>query len=220
MKIIAHRGLHNNVVCENTFVSIKRAFNNKNFVGVELDVRMTKDKHIVVIHDSTINRTSDSTGLVKNMTLSELKKINFGSKNYYQTIPTLDGILNLINTNKIFLIELKDKDSIFISQFIKIIERHKDKNIYVMSFNENAIDEIDFKYKGIIKFKLLSNSIIGKYKFFTLYYKFININTIKLLIKRRKKVFIWTINYKNKLISIKKLGKYYNKCYLISDELL
>lgn len=82
MKIIAHRGLYDKIVAENTYLAISRALNNNSLVGVEIDVRLTKDNKIVVIHDKNISRTSNGFGIVENMTLSELQKYNFGSKNF------------------------------------------------------------------------------------------------------------------------------------------
>lgn len=47
--------------------------------GIELDVQLSKDGHVVVIHDLTVNRTSNGNGKVKNLTLKQLKDLDFGS---------------------------------------------------------------------------------------------------------------------------------------------
>ena len=102
--LIAHRG-----VCEkgkeNTKSAIKDALTKEYISGIEIDVRLTKDKKIVLCHDITINRTSNGTGLISKMTLKELKKYNFGTKTKKEKIPTLNEILK-IETNKIILIEI------------------------------------------------------------------------------------------------------------------
>ena len=75
--IIAHRGAMGNAP-ENTAASFKKAIDEK-ADGIELDVHMTKDGHLVVIHDETIDRTSNGKGLVRDMTLEELRKFDYGS---------------------------------------------------------------------------------------------------------------------------------------------
>ena len=86
-KIIAHRGIYNNKIKENTYLAIFNAFNNKYIYGVEFDIRLTKDNKIVIIHDKTINRTSNGIGTVENMTrnLNTFEKINISKplKNGY-----------------------------------------------------------------------------------------------------------------------------------------
>ena len=103
--LIAHRGLVNKINPENTYISILSALNSKKYVGVEFDIRLTKDNKLVLMHDKNIIRTTNGTGTVENMTLKELKKYQM-TKNKTQTIPTLERILS-IKTNKILLIELK-----------------------------------------------------------------------------------------------------------------
>ena len=55
MKYIIHRGITSDNVMENTYESIKRAIRDKESMGVEFDIRLTKDKKIVLSHDSFIN---------------------------------------------------------------------------------------------------------------------------------------------------------------------
>ena len=54
MKVIAHRGITSDNIRENSYLAIKRALKDKNIDGVELDIRMTKDKKIVLNHGSNI----------------------------------------------------------------------------------------------------------------------------------------------------------------------
>ena len=77
MEIFAHRGASGNFP-ENTIAAFKEAARLPVF-GVEFDVHMTADGELVVIHDESIDRTSNGTGYVKDMSLAELKKYDFGS---------------------------------------------------------------------------------------------------------------------------------------------
>ena len=78
-KIWAHRGA-SGYAPENTLEAFKLAINEE-ADGIELDVQLTKDKELVVIHDETIDRTSNGKGYVKDYTLEELKKLNFNYGN-------------------------------------------------------------------------------------------------------------------------------------------
>ena len=74
-KVWAHRGA-SAYAPENTMVSFQKAVEMK-ADGIELDVQMTKDGELVVIHDETIDRTSDGKGWVKDYTLEELRQFNY-----------------------------------------------------------------------------------------------------------------------------------------------
>ncbi|MEM2213625.1 MAG: glycerophosphodiester phosphodiesterase family protein [Candidatus Nezhaarchaeales archaeon] len=100
--VIAHRGA-SAYEPENTLRSIKRALN----LGadmVEIDVRTTKDGHIVVIHDATVDRTTNGRGYVKDMTLEELKKLDAGLG---ERIPTLQEVISLVKGRVGLVIEIK-----------------------------------------------------------------------------------------------------------------
>ncbi|MDU6878507.1 MULTISPECIES: glycerophosphodiester phosphodiesterase [Clostridium] len=96
---------------ENTMSAFKKAI-DMNADGIELDVHLSKDGHIVIIHDEKVDRTINGKGEVKNFTLDELKKLDAGfwfSDEYKgEKIPTLEEVLNLINNTDIYLnIEIK-----------------------------------------------------------------------------------------------------------------
>lgn len=219
-KIIAHRGIYNNKIKENTYLAIFNAFNNKYIYGVEFDIRLTKDNKIVIIHDKTINRTSNGIGIVENMTLKELQKYNFGSKNFYQVVPTLEKILE-INTNKLFLIEIKvsNNSKLFSKILLDILDKYKNKKIYLMSFNKDILNIIRSNNKNLnIGLIYLTNNIKSyKYNFYVLYDKFINKDLINNLINRNKEIFIWTINNKKELSKIKKKINNISTIYFISN---
>jgi glycerophosphoryl diester phosphodiesterase len=96
--IFAHRGLKSKRP-ENTLSAFEMAFDNG--FGIEFDVRMTKDKHLVVIHDRDPWRVTGIHGDVSEMTLNELKKMNFGtsvSESFLNTkIATIEEVFELIS---------------------------------------------------------------------------------------------------------------------------
>ena len=75
--IIAHRGASLQAP-ENTMPAFRRAI-ELGADGIELDVHMSADGYLAVIHDETLDRTSNGKGLVKDRTLAELKSLDFGS---------------------------------------------------------------------------------------------------------------------------------------------
>ena len=111
-KIFAHRG-SKGTHPENTLASFKEAV-RVGSEGIELDVHLTKDGHLVVIHDETVDRTTNSTGEIRNLTLEEIKAMDAGSwfnaTFASEKIPTLEEVLHLLkelNFNGQLNIELK-----------------------------------------------------------------------------------------------------------------
>lgn len=133
MKLIAHRGLTDKYIKENTIEAFDNALSNS-MQGIEMDVRKTKDGKLVICHDAMINRTSDGFGLIRNYTYKELLKYNFGSNRVKSKIPLLKDVLKRYKCIK--LVELKE--NIDISEFIDLI----DENTYIMSFNNILIEKI------------------------------------------------------------------------------
>ncbi len=97
MKIFAHRG-SSGTHPENTLAAF-RAAAALPIDGVEIDVHLTKDGEVVVIHDEKINRTTNGKGYVKDMTLEELQQYDAGS--WFseewggERVPTLDEVLEI-----------------------------------------------------------------------------------------------------------------------------
>jgi len=147
MEIWGHRGAYHHAP-ENTISSFKKAI-ELGADGVEFDVQLTKDGEVVVIHD--VDRVSNGTGMVKDYTLSDLKKINFNkrgiSEPYFMEIPTLDDVLQLLATTSLTInIELKTGIVYYegIEQkTVDIVNRHgfADRVLY-SSFNHYSIQNV------------------------------------------------------------------------------
>jgi len=100
-KIYAHRGSKGNYP-ENSMLAFKKAI-DAGACGIELDVHLTKDGEVVVIHDATLDRTTTGTGYVKDYTLAEIRKFSIGAKfgefKHYdpswddEVVPTLSEVL-------------------------------------------------------------------------------------------------------------------------------
>ena len=149
MKIFAHRGSSGNFP-ENTIAAFKEAARLPVF-GVEFDVHMTADGELVVIHDESIDRTSNGTGFVKDMSLSELKTYDFGSwfsSDFLgEPIPTLSEVVDVFDsTDHKLNIELKSDIFPYEGMVGKVLdllaERQMESRVVISSFDHAAIQSV------------------------------------------------------------------------------
>ncbi len=165
IKIIGHRG-NQEFATENSSDAILDCSKNDNIDGTEFDIRPTKDDKIVVMHNATVNGTTNSKGRIQDLTLEELKKLryttqvadqflqrlfNICNKDRYfyeqycrlgkqsSKIALFDDIMKEYNPSKHMLIELKGK----------LGEYSSFKQIY---FEDNIVDilkKYDYKNRNI-----------------------------------------------------------------------
>jgi glycerophosphoryl diester phosphodiesterase len=109
--IIAHRG-DSALRPENTLASFASALEAGADI-VELDVQLTRDGHVVVIHDASVDRTTNGTGRLAELTLLELRKLSagypalFGAAYAGERVPTLPEVLAFLKGRARALIEIK-----------------------------------------------------------------------------------------------------------------
>ena len=200
MKYIIHRGITSKDIKENSYTAIKKAIKDKESIGVEFDIRLTKDHKIVLSHNFLIN-----LNVIEETNYSDLIKNNY--------LTTLDKILD-IDTNKIFLIDIKTNNNYKVFRDILMNTLNKyNKNIYLASFDKNIIRYIKSKYKkGIITLLYKRNN----YDFIITNYKLISNNKIKKI--KDKKIFLWTIHNNNELEEIKNKFSNIGDYYIIKDK--
>lgn len=96
MNIWAHRGCSQRYP-ENTLLAFEKAAALNELTGIELDIQLTKDGEMVVIHDEKVDRTTEGTGFVRDYTLSQIKKLHiYADDNPTQSVPTITEILDLL----------------------------------------------------------------------------------------------------------------------------
>ncbi len=149
--IFAHRG-SKGTHPENTLAAFKEAIRVKSD-GIELDIQFSKEEELVVIHDGDVERTTNGKGLVKELTLSELKELDAGSwfdeKFSNEKIPTFFEVLDLLSNEKysgILNIELKTDEYDYLGIEQKTIEMLKKFNltcqILFSSFNTETMERV------------------------------------------------------------------------------
>lgn len=150
MKIWAHRGCSQRYP-ENTLLAFEKAISIKNLTGIELDIQLTKDKELVVIHDESVDRTTDGTGFVRDFTLAQLKKLHiYADDNLTQSIPTMDEVFDLLETRmKSGLrlnIELKNSVYPYDGMEEKIVEmvhrRDLQKSVVYSTFYARSLEKL------------------------------------------------------------------------------
>lgn len=115
-QLIAHRGWSGKAP-ENTLAAIELALEEPKITSIEIDVHQSKDGIPVVIHDHRVDRTTDGSGYVMDLTLAELKKLDAGS--WFdpaftgEQVPTLAEVLELVGGRKNLLIELKQMAGLY-----------------------------------------------------------------------------------------------------------
>jgi glycerophosphoryl diester phosphodiesterase len=137
MQIIAHRGA-SGFEPENTIAAFQKAI-DMGAHGIELDVHLSADGAVIVMHDETVDRTTNGTGEVNQLTLDELKNLTIG----VHSIPTLEEVLLLINKKCMVNIELKGVGTA--EPVLKLLQKYSDWNpklFLVSSFDWNALQLI------------------------------------------------------------------------------
>ena len=110
--IIAHRGSHSNVP-ENTLAAYEKAI-KEGADYVEIDLRSTKDGHLVIMHDESVMKMTGKKALVKDLSYSEIKDLKIKSANEKDTttyrIPDFASALNLCKGRINIYLDFKDAD--------------------------------------------------------------------------------------------------------------
>lgn len=150
--VVGHRGVKA-FYPENTMLSFQKAI-ELGVDGIEMDINMTKDGHLVVIHDNTVDRTTNGIGKVADFSLSELKELDagscFSSEYAGETIPTFEEFLDLVKNKKLLLnVEIKDYRTCVIDKTINMLEDYKLTDTYVITCFDAKVTTYAHKNYGV-----------------------------------------------------------------------
>lgn len=216
IKVTAHRGA-SGYAPENTVSAVKKALE----IGVdriEIDVQQTSDGVVVLLHDKTLNRTTNAKGKVGKMTFSELKEVRANAKfeNEFpnELIPTLEQVFKLLDGTTEFVIEIKAGDKTYPGiedNVAALIKKYKaEKWALVHSFNDKVLERLHknhpsirlqklfVSYSGglLLDFKLHAVSL-SEYDYVEGFGISLSSAKMKLVDKIHaldKKVHVWTVN--------------------------
>jgi len=211
---IGHRGAAG--YCpENTFASFHKALD----LGVdflEMDVQMTKDGELVVIHDSTVNRTTNGKGKVKDFTLKEIQSLDAGSwfdpQFGGEKVPSLGDFLDEFSSKTGILLEIKNpslypgiEEKIANELLKRGLTRSEGKQVIVQSFDQDSLKKFHQLVPAIqigvllkrFSGKGLSNQELDSFSSYAAFVNpkitMVNRRLISKIHKHGFKTFIWTI---------------------------
>ena len=207
-KLIAHRGIHNKYIKENTKEAIKRAISLN--IPVEFDVSLTKDNVVVLCHDSYIKINAKKY---------KIREYDYKYlKNFCQTLVTLEEILNLVKGKIPLLIELKPyaRGNHLQKYTVKLLDEYKGL-FAVQSFSTKIVIWFKINRKDYLTGQLLTSNYKSKIKKIFIYNKVMLLNhfikpdflsyNVKGLpnkkvekIRKHKPVLGWTIENKKQLL--------------------
>ena len=211
---IAHRGLWNENLIENSLPAYENAV--KNGYPIEIDIYQTTDNELVCFHDKTLERMTGDQRNIYDCDLSTLKSLNLLDSN--EKIPTLKELLALVDGNVPLLIELKDQpNKNYVKNVVELLKTYKGE-FAIQSFNPFYINKVrklapTFR-RGILgthlakEEKPLVRFVIKHLPFnFLIKPQFISYCYSKLPLKKSKRkklpVLAWTITDKQTYSNIK-----------------
>ena len=208
---IAHRGLDNGSIPENSMAAFRNAI-EKGYT-IELDVQFTKDKELIVFHDDDLSRLTNDNRKVKDVNYQELKNLKL--ENTDEKIPTLKEVVEMVDNQVPLIIEIKDgEDIIGLSEKTYNIMKNYKGRYAIQSFNpfilewfkNNASEVIRGQLSGTfredaesLKFyeKLVLKNLLLNFKskpnFIAYELDGVNNLSVKLLKGRNYPIISWTI---------------------------
>lgn len=155
-KIFAHRGAIDRFN-ESTITSYQIA-SKDNIDAIELDLRMTKDHVLIVMHDETIDRTTNGKGKVSDLTLKEIKSFetigHYNGKETREAIPTLEEVFQVFGSNQKYYIEtrLVDGKTGMEEVLVNLLKKYNlldEEHVAIQSFSEESLEKMQLLAPGL-----------------------------------------------------------------------
>jgi glycerophosphoryl diester phosphodiesterase len=170
--LIAHRGAADSAP-ENTLAAIRKALESP-AEYIEIDIHQTRDQQVVVMHDATVDRTTNGKGNIADLTLAELRQLDAGSwydpSFHQEKVPTLAEVLALVKGKKKLLIEIKKGDDYYAgieANTLELIRQHKAQSwTVIQSFYDEVLTQVWKSEYAVPTHKL----IVGKLPWLPVYF--------------------------------------------------
>ena len=218
-QVTAHRGA-SKAAPENTLPAFEAAIES-GADYIELDVQLTKDGELVVMHDDDIKRTTDGEGTLSLMTYEETQKYSAGS--WFSDdgtfddvkIPKLSEVLELVGHDILLNIEIKSHGNVAATaeKVAELIEEYDiGDSCYVTSFSYKAlkkIKEIDPEIKTALIANIAPSTVYSQMKYIdaiSMNYLFVNQSVVNYAHHSGKKVFVWTVDRSGEMKKMMALG--------------
>ena len=215
-KVMAHRGASIDAP-ENTMAAFEKAIENMADY-IELDVQLTNNGEVIVMHDSNAYRTTGVDANIVNMAYKEVKTLDAGSwfSDEYvgENVPSLKEVLELTQGKIKLNIELKpaDNGTALAKNTVRLIEKYNMVNDCVItSFSESALKAVK-TYNQEIKVGYILSAAYGDFydmknvDFFSVNAAFLSKRTIDAIHNSGKRVYAWTVNNKESIKNLTNKG--------------
>lgn len=211
-KIIAHRGA-SALAPENTLAAFQLAL-DQGADGIELDVMLSKEGEMVVIHDDSVDRTTNGAGKVADVTLAELKALDAGQG---EAIPTLAEVLDRFGGKFLINVELKNYSSMLDGLPVAVAGLVKADNlaesILISSFNPFNLPRFHRRAPesrlGLLTQPGKARSGLGRlFRFDALhpYYGDVDADLVQAEHAHGRQVNVWTVDDPEQLQRLAQLG--------------
>jgi glycerophosphoryl diester phosphodiesterase len=198
--IIGHRGASAEMP-ENTLAAFGLAA-EQGADGIELDVQLSADGRLVIIHDFDLSRTTNGRGKVSEMTAAELQTLDAGAG---QTIPTLDDLFEMLGSQLLYNIELKYFGWRDVGVEAAVADRitayHLENRVLVSSFNPLAVRRARRHLPRTIPVALIRGQGLLKYSYLLAageadhpHYSLVDAAYLRWAQRRGYRVNVWTVD--------------------------
>ncbi len=214
--IFAHRGA-SHVAPENTLAAFRLAMEQR-ADGIELDVHLTADHEIVVIHDADLDRTTNGQGKIQDHRLADLKKLDAGDG---EPIPTLEEVFSLVGDRMLLNIELKSFSktaNALPGRVLDLIQAHSLlENVILSSFAPRLLFRakricpqvrIGLLYTAGINGQLIKSLFTPALDPFSLHPQFSSVNArlLQQAQKKNRNILAWTVDQPEDIRSLFEMG--------------
>lgn len=170
MQIFAHRGFSSQYP-ENTMTAFRKAL-EAGADGIEFDARMTQDGKIIIMHDPTVDRTTNGKGKVRDLTYAEIYGMDAGIKKGVvfenEHIPVLEQVLDELGGKLLLNVELcnyeEGDNRMLANQTVELIEKYKlVDSVIVSSFRFNNLVYVKDKNPNISCALIAKQGLLGAF---------------------------------------------------------
>lgn len=217
LQIVAHRG-GAGIGLENTLSCIEKGIGS-GADAIEVDIHLTKDGHILICHDESVDRTTNGKGKIRDLNLSEIREfrvVDADGNNTDEHLPTLGEVMSLVDGRTKLLVEIKRTGDIYqgLEQKLldEIIQYEASSWVVIQSFNDSVLENIYqlnqglrleklffFKFPGL---PFIFDGGVSKFSFekynyvssFNIFYQAATCGLIDDIHKQGKEVKIWTLD--------------------------
>lgn len=221
--VLAHRGDFAHAP-ENTLASFSQAL-KKGADGIELDVKLTSDRKVIVIHDTTVDRTTNGSGKIPSFSLSGIRELDagawFGDQFRGEKVPLLEEVFDVVGRDRLINIELTNyatpRDGLVV-EVCELIRRHANQHQILFSsfFPSNlkiAARELPEVPRGLLAMPGLAGVwarsfgfMFGNYQAMHPHISSVNLQQVQRVHRIQRRIHVWTANTPAEVFQLKEWG--------------